>query len=382
MANHLTVEDIKAGVSLRALFERDGHELKKVSRQDFKCRCPFHQERSASCVVHEDRQFFKCFGCGAGGTIFEYWGLSRGLDVKSKEGFAEVCRQLSELILGHQVSAPLPRPPGEPTKPEAERPEPLSGKDLEKWQEGCRFLALHRSEQEKIATWRGYRVETVLALAEAGKMGLPRYFGRRLPAFAVETVNEQGEPYLAGFHVRVEKDGDVIWHFVPKGIGAWPFVIGDPRDCRALVILEGQWDAVAFLDALDQGVPPRNRVAIMGVRGNYSWEKALVWSWPEDQAQVWLYADNDVAGMGWLNPMPRKHQTDEERPTFAAHLRQRCKTLHAHMLEGVKDFNDAHRAAVAENRAAWTEELRATMRRQWAAGANKRRYRPKGKPRT
>jgi len=93
MANTLSVEELKAGVSLSALFERDGHALKKVSGSDFKCRCPFHQEKSASCVVHEDRGFFKCFGCGAGGTIFEYWALSRGMDARAQ--FAETFGNIS-----------------------------------------------------------------------------------------------------------------------------------------------------------------------------------------------------------------------------------------------------------------------------------------------
>lgn len=383
---NLSVDELKAGLSLKGLFERDGHVLKKVTRGDWKCRCPFHQEKSASCVVHEDKGFFKCFGCGAGGTIFEYWAQTRGLDVKQQ--FAEVCRQLTELVLGHAV-APASLRKDESAKQEEERPPALSGRDLEKWQEGCAFLALHRAEQKKIADWRGYHIETVKALAEAGKVGLPLYFGKRVPGFAVEIVSDgtvlmadgsdaglaeshivEGEPYLAGFHVRLEpKDGErVIWHFVPKGIGSWPFVIGDPRSCRALVILEGQWDAIAFLDALDQGVPPRNRVAIVGVRGAGAWEKVLAWSWPDD-AQLWLYSDGDEAGLKWLN----------EEECFAWHLRRRARALHAHTLEGVKDFNDAHREAVATDRASWTEDLRATMRRQWATGLRSRRYKPKRK---
>lgn len=368
MAN-LTVEDLKAGVSLRALFERDGHVLKKVGAGDYKCKCPFHVERSGSCVVHEDKGYFKCFGCGSGGTVFEYWGFTRDLDVKDKAGFAKVCEALSELVLGHSIAAANnTRAAG---KQEEDKPVgPLCGRDLEKWVEGCAFLALHEAEQRKLAEWRGYNVATVRALAAAGKVGLPMYFGKRLPGFAVELVDVEGEPFLAGFHVRLEpeKDERVIWHFVPRGIGSWPFVIGDPRACRALVILEGQWDAVAFLDALDQGMPPRNRVALLGVRGAGAWEKVLAWGWPEE-AQVWLYADGDEAGMKWLN----------EEEGFAWHLRRRCKALHAHTLEGVKDFNDAHRASVAEDRAGWTEELRAVMRRQWTSGSKCRRYRKKAK---
>ena len=34
--------------------------------------CPFHQERSASFSVNPQRQIFKCFGCGAGGSVIRF----------------------------------------------------------------------------------------------------------------------------------------------------------------------------------------------------------------------------------------------------------------------------------------------------------------------
>ncbi|MEA3207818.1 MAG: primase [Chthoniobacter sp.] len=361
----ISVSELKERVSLKALFERDNHDLKKAGADTWRCRCPFHVERTASCVVHDEKGFFKCFGCNARGTIIEYWALARGLDKDSQ--FLEICHQLGELVLGHAV--PPPQKCAMPEIREPERPAPLSGRDLERWEDGCRFLALHPAEQEKIAAWRGYRVETVRALAEQGKMGIPIYFGERLPAFSVECVDEAGESYLAGWHVRLEPragEKHAVWHFVPRGIGSWPFVIGNPRSCACLVILEGQWDALAFIDALDQGLPLKN-VAVMGVRGSGAWEKVFVWNWNHDQAQAWLFADGDDAGMTWLHA----------EQGFAWHLRRRCKALHACAWEGVKDFNDAHRGACVKDRAEWTRGLRAMMRRQFMAGKRTRKYRPK-----
>ncbi len=34
--------------------------------------CPFHTEKSASFSVHSTHQFYKCFGCGAGGDVFNF----------------------------------------------------------------------------------------------------------------------------------------------------------------------------------------------------------------------------------------------------------------------------------------------------------------------
>lgn len=38
----------------------------------FKACCPFHQEKTPSFVVNEDRQTYHCFGCGQGGDVFSF----------------------------------------------------------------------------------------------------------------------------------------------------------------------------------------------------------------------------------------------------------------------------------------------------------------------
>lgn len=45
--------------------------LKRTGR-DYVCLCPFHNEKTPSCHVHPDKEFFHCFGCGAGGDVITF----------------------------------------------------------------------------------------------------------------------------------------------------------------------------------------------------------------------------------------------------------------------------------------------------------------------
>src|SRR5579884_3933067 len=41
--------------------------------------CPFHNEKTPSFSVHSTHQFYKCFGCGAGGDVFAFVMQMEGL---------------------------------------------------------------------------------------------------------------------------------------------------------------------------------------------------------------------------------------------------------------------------------------------------------------
>ena len=40
--------------------------------QNYKGLCPFHREKTPSFVVSPAKQFFHCYGCGAGGNVFSF----------------------------------------------------------------------------------------------------------------------------------------------------------------------------------------------------------------------------------------------------------------------------------------------------------------------
>ena len=45
--------------------------LKRTGR-DYVCLCPFHNEKTPSCHIHPDKEYFHCFGCGAGGNVYNF----------------------------------------------------------------------------------------------------------------------------------------------------------------------------------------------------------------------------------------------------------------------------------------------------------------------
>ncbi len=57
--------------------------LKKSGPASWKACCPFHHEKTPSFTVNQDRQYFKCFGCGKGGDVFNFVMELENLDFSS-----------------------------------------------------------------------------------------------------------------------------------------------------------------------------------------------------------------------------------------------------------------------------------------------------------
>ena len=60
------------------------------SGRDFVCLCPFHNEKTPSCYIHPDKEYFHCFGCGAGGDVITFTMKYNNLD------YMEAVRLLAE----------------------------------------------------------------------------------------------------------------------------------------------------------------------------------------------------------------------------------------------------------------------------------------------
>ncbi len=83
-----TVEQINAANDIVEVV--GGYIPLKRAGAVFKALCPFHQERSPSFTVNPARQIFKCFGCGAGGSVIRFVMTYENLD------FVTAARKLAE----------------------------------------------------------------------------------------------------------------------------------------------------------------------------------------------------------------------------------------------------------------------------------------------
>lgn len=65
--------------------------LKRAGR-NFRTLCPFHQEKTPSFMVSPDKQIFHCFGCGAGGNVFNF------IMKYERMEFPETIRELAQRV--------------------------------------------------------------------------------------------------------------------------------------------------------------------------------------------------------------------------------------------------------------------------------------------
>ncbi|MBQ5440652.1 MAG: DNA primase [Firmicutes bacterium] len=82
------VEDLKSQLNISDVIGRVV-PLKRAG-SNFKGVCPFHNEKTPSFVVSDQKQIFTCFGCGATGDVIEFTKRYYNLD------FVEACEKLGK----------------------------------------------------------------------------------------------------------------------------------------------------------------------------------------------------------------------------------------------------------------------------------------------
>lgn len=75
------IERIKAEVSLVRLAQSQGYKLQKHGKDMAVC-CPFHDDKTPSCVITPKSNLFNCFGCGAGGSVIDWVMKTQGVSFR------------------------------------------------------------------------------------------------------------------------------------------------------------------------------------------------------------------------------------------------------------------------------------------------------------
>src|SRR5688572_16400220 len=94
------LDELRARTSLSALISR-GTKLLRAGRE-WKACCPFHNEKTPSFTVSDEKGFYHCFGCGAHGDAISWLTDARGL------AFMDAVKELADAA-GMDVPAPDPR---------------------------------------------------------------------------------------------------------------------------------------------------------------------------------------------------------------------------------------------------------------------------------
>ena len=92
------IERIKQDISLLRLVESQGYALSKQGK-DYAVSCPFHEEKTPSCIISPKSNLYHCFGCGAAGSVIDWVMHSQGLK------FREAAVWLSNECLPFEIEA-------------------------------------------------------------------------------------------------------------------------------------------------------------------------------------------------------------------------------------------------------------------------------------
>lgn len=93
------LDELRSRITLSAVIGRTTRVIK--AGREFKACCPFHNEKTPSFTINDEKGFYHCFGCGAHGDAIRWMTDQRGLS------FMDAVKQLAEEA-GMEVPAPDP----------------------------------------------------------------------------------------------------------------------------------------------------------------------------------------------------------------------------------------------------------------------------------
>jgi DNA primase len=269
------LDDIRARAGLA---ERISRKVKLVKRgREYTGLCPFHNEKTPSFTVNEDKGFFHCFGCGAHGDVIGFVMRTGNLS------FPEAVERLADEVgLEVPASSPEERVRAEQAvslyavtdkaaawfEAELRSPRGAPARD---------YLAQRGLDEETIARFRiGYAPDTrhglktallgggvtesllvtagLLIVPEDGRASYDRFRGRvmfpifdqrgRPVAFGGRVLGEGTPKYLNSPDTPLFQKGQLLY--------GWSHALKDARETGTLVVTEGYMDVIALVRA---GIP-------------------------------------------------------------------------------------------------------------------------------
>jgi hypothetical protein len=327
-------------------------------------RSPFREDKSASFSIFAQGRGWRDHASGERGGVWDFAARALGKSGKDLADWLIEAAGIVRSSAGMRPARVRAKPKDYPTPRAAallveQRAKALAPKvarrDLAPWPAMVseRWDAGHGSAADAaaLAHERGWPGEWVAALVDLGLLAwplLPWCDTRRGradeagPAFLVEAPGHDPRRLVlapVGYHQRFEIRGERSWVYVPylpaeercrseyqRAMRMWaleggaseagsalvpglPFVLSGGADCVALVITEGQWDAVSFAGACGWLASESSWPLgwwVMGVRGAQGADTLLAWwsAWiGHHRPAVLVLADNDVASLGWDHDM-------------------------------------------------------------------------------
>ncbi|AYH21782.1 DNA primase [Pectobacterium parmentieri] len=298
------LQHLKTAVPLVDVVRAQGRQVFKRGK-DWVVLCPFHQEKTPSCVISPEKNLYHCFGCDAGGSVLDWVMKTEGLSL-----YRAVDRLRDELGV---VPAAAPLPPVADIADEQERQALLIRvidfyhHTLLNAPEAIAYLEKRRlNHPELVAQFRlGFANRTLAYRLPAKKLKDGATIRGQLQAIGV--MRDSGHEHLAGSlvvpvidmngQVRElygRKVGDRLRAGTPKHLylpgphgGVWnePALVAG----KSVILCESLIDAMSFWVA-----GYRNVTAAYGINGfTDEMRQAFI---RHGVKQVLIAFDNDAAG--------------------------------------------------------------------------------------
>lgn len=150
MISERTIQDIKDRLDIVEVINHHV-PLKKVGRNFTAC-CPFHDEKTPSFSVSQEKQFYHCFGCGAGGDLISFYSKYNGYSFSQAIGSLSA---MAGITIDKEVSKVMP-------------------KAIKETMEDDRMIIFMANEYEKTGVKLSYQDKQRKKLAIARHEGLTR----------------------------------------------------------------------------------------------------------------------------------------------------------------------------------------------------------------